>query len=55
LIDQGSSGGALVDAHGALIGICVARIGRSDAGGFGFAVPANVVRALLDQARLRQS
>jgi len=53
LIDQGSSGGALIDAHGNLIGVSVARLGRSDAGGFGFAVPANTVRALLDQARLR--
>jgi S1-C subfamily serine protease len=51
LIDQGSSGGALIDAHGDLIGISVARRGRSDAGGFGFAVPANAVRPLLDQAR----
>jgi hypothetical protein len=31
------------------------RRGRSDAGGFGFAVPANAVRALLDQARLKPS
>jgi S1-C subfamily serine protease len=55
LIDQGSSGGALIDARGDLIGISVARHSRSDAGGFGFAVPANAVRALLDQARLKPS
>jgi S1-C subfamily serine protease len=55
LVDQGSSGGAPIDAQGELIGISVARIGRSDAGGFGFAVPANAVRALLKQTRLKLS
>ena len=52
LIDQGSSGGALINAHGELIAVNVARLGRSDAGGFGFAVPANAIRALLERARL---
>jgi S1-C subfamily serine protease len=53
VIDQGSSGGALINARGELVGVIVAQLGHS--GGFGFAVSVNAVRALLDRARLRLS
>lgn len=55
LIDEGSSGGALIDARGELVGINVARLGHSNGGGLGFAVPANAIHALLDQARRQLS
>jgi S1-C subfamily serine protease len=51
LIDRGDSGGALINMRGELVGINVARIGHSDTGSFGFAVPANAIRGLLARAR----
>lgn len=49
-ITQGSSGGALVNEEGALIGITTA-IGVSDAGaeGIGYATPVEVVRRVVDE------
>ena len=48
-ITRGSSGGALLDAHGRLLGITTA-IGISDVGaeGLGFAVPVNLVERIVD-------
>ena len=48
-ITRGSSGGALVDDHGRLIGITTA-IGISDVGaeGLGFAIPIELVRRITD-------
>ncbi len=52
MIDQGNSGGPLISLRGELVGINVARIGRgSGSGGFGFAVPAGAIRAILASAR----
>jgi S1-C subfamily serine protease len=50
LVDQGSSGGALVSLEGKLLGVVVA---RRDEGrrGFAFAVPSDAVRALRLAAR----
>lgn len=49
-INQGNSGGALVDAEGRLIGINTA-IGSPTGGnvGIGFAVPINLVRSVMEQ------
>lgn len=48
-ITRGSSGGALLDVHGRLLGITTA-IGLSDVGaeGLGFAVPADLVARIVD-------
>lgn len=48
-ITRGSSGGALLDVHGLLLGITTA-IGLSDVGaeGLGFAVPINLVEKIVD-------
>ena len=48
-ITRGSSGGALLDVHGRLLGITTA-IGLSDVGaeGLGFAVPVNLVSQIVD-------
>ncbi|WP_379770394.1 Do family serine endopeptidase [Flaviflagellibacter deserti] len=51
-INQGNSGGALVDMKGQLVGIntsIFSKSGGSD--GIGFAVPASIVRLVLDAAR----
>jgi len=49
-INPGSSGGALVNLHGELVGICTAIIGPSGGNvGVGFAIPANTVRGVMDQ------
>src|SRR3954454_12511503 len=49
-INPGNSGGALVDLRGELIGINTAIIGPSGANvGIGFAVPVNMVRAVMTQ------
>jgi S1-C subfamily serine protease len=51
-INPGNSGGALVDMEGRLLGIntsILTRSGGSD--GIGFAIPANLVRQYVDQAR----
>lgn len=49
-INPGNSGGALVDLHGELIGINTAIVGPSGGNvGIGFAIPANMVRDVMDQ------
>jgi Do/DeqQ family serine protease len=49
-INPGNSGGALIDTKGQLIGINTAIIAPGGGNvGIGFAVPANVVRAVMDQ------
>jgi serine protease Do len=48
-INPGNSGGALVDAEGRLIGINTAILSRSGGNmGIGFAIPANLVRDVMD-------
>jgi serine peptidase DegS len=47
-INVGNSGGALVDASGALVGINTANIGKNiGVEGIGFAIPVNMVRGVL--------
>ena len=49
-INQGNSGGALVDANGRLIGINTAIFSESGGNqGVGFAVPANLARSVMEQ------
>src|SRR5436189_5362011 len=49
-INPGNSGGALVNTRGELIGINTAILSRSGGNqGVGFAVPANMVRSVMDQ------
>ena len=50
-INQGNSGGALVDTHGDLIGINTAILSGETGGnqGIGFAIPANLARSEMDQ------
>jgi len=49
-INPGNSGGALVNLRGELIGINTAIIGPAGGNvGIGFAVPANIARAVMDQ------
>ncbi|MCA0401252.1 MAG: DegQ family serine endoprotease [Proteobacteria bacterium] len=51
-INPGNSGGALVDMAGRVIGINTAIFSRSGGShGIGFAIPANMVRAVLESAR----
>lgn len=51
-INPGNSGGALVDMEGKLVGINTAILSRSGgSNGIGFAVPANLVAAVVKQAR----
>jgi Do/DeqQ family serine protease len=51
-INPGNSGGALIDMSGRLIGINTAIFSRSGgSNGIGFAIPSNMVRAVIDQAR----
>lgn len=51
-INPGNSGGALIDMQGRLIGINSAIYSRSGgSNGIGFAIPSNMVRAVLEQAR----
>ena len=51
-INPGNSGGALVDMSGRLIGINTAIFSRSGgSNGIGFAIPANMVRAVVDAAK----
>jgi Do/DeqQ family serine protease len=50
-INPGNSGGALVDMDGRLVGINTAILSRSRGShGIGFAIPANVVRLVVDAA-----
>jgi serine protease Do len=50
-INQGNSGGALVNTNGELIGINSQIIGGQTGGniGIGFAIPSNMVRSVMDQ------
>jgi serine protease DegQ len=49
-IYPGSSGGALVNLQGNLVGICTAfRGSRNNAPGMGFAIPVNMARSIADQ------
>ncbi|MCI5075957.1 DegQ family serine endoprotease [Oricola sp.] len=51
-INPGNSGGALIGMSGKLIGINSAIFSRSGgSNGIGFAIPSNMVRAVIDQAR----
>lgn len=51
-INPGNSGGALIDMQGRLIGINTAIFSRSGgSNGIGFAIPSNMVRAVVEQAR----
>jgi len=51
-INPGNSGGALIDMHGNLIGINTAIFSRSGgSNGIGFAIPANMVKAVVDAAK----
>ncbi|MGH6761579.1 MAG: DegQ family serine endoprotease [Phyllobacterium sp.] len=51
-INPGNSGGALVDMNGQLIGINTAIYSRSGGSiGIGFAIPSNMVKAVVDTAR----
>ena len=51
-INPGNSGGALVDIQGRLIGINTAIFSQSGGShGIGFAIPASMVRAVVDSAR----
>lgn len=50
-INPGNSGGALVDVDGRLVGINTAILSRSGgSNGIGFAIPANLVRSVVEQA-----
>jgi serine protease DegS len=50
-INLGNSGGALIDAHGDLIGINTAVLNRDNGGpeGIGFAIPVNLLRGVMEQ------
>lgn len=51
-INPGNSGGALVDMNGALVGINTAILTRSGgSNGIGFAIPANLVKTVVQQAK----
>ncbi|MDJ1157272.1 DegQ family serine endoprotease [Chelatococcus sp. SYSU_G07232] len=51
-INPGNSGGALVDMHGRVVGINTAIFSRSGGShGIGFAIPASMVRVVVDSAR----
>lgn len=47
-INQGNSGGALVNAYGQVIGINAAKSGEVGVEGMGFAIPANDAKAVVD-------
>ncbi len=52
-INPGNSGGALVDMQGRLVGINTQIVTRSGgSNGIGFAIPANLVRQVVEQAEL---
>lgn len=51
-INPGNSGGALVDMQGRLVGINTAILTRSGgSNGIGFAIPANLVKTVVEQAK----
>ena len=52
-INPGNSGGALIDVNGALVGVNTSLLTRSGgSNGIGFAIPAGLVKAFVEQARL---
>ncbi|PYG30334.1 trypsin-like peptidase domain-containing protein [Pelagimonas varians] len=52
-INPGNSGGALIDIHGALIGVNTSILTKSGgSNGIGFAIPSALVGSFVDQARL---
>jgi serine peptidase DegS len=52
-INAGNSGGALVNAHGELVGINTAILAQdSGTEGIGFAIPVDLVRGVVDQIKL---
>ena len=54
-INPGNSGGALINMAGQLVGINTAIFSRSGGSiGIGFAIPSNMVRAVVEAARRRQ-
>ncbi len=55
-INPGNSGGALIDVNGELVGINTAIFSRSGgSNGIGFAIPANMVRSVVEAARIGKS
>ena len=54
-INLGNSGGALIDAHGNLVGINTAVLNSAYGGpeGIGFAIPVNLVRGVMEQILVR--
>ncbi len=51
-INPGNSGGALIDMNGRLVGINTAIYSRSGgSNGIGFAIPANIVRSVVESAK----
>lgn len=48
-INPGSSGGALINAHGQLVGINTAIFSQSGSSGIGFAIPAKLARDVMSQ------
>ena len=54
-INLSNSGGALIDAHGDLVGINTAVLNRAYGGpeGIGFAIPVNLVRGVMEQIMKR--
>jgi serine protease DegS len=54
-INLGNSGGALINAHGELVGINTAVLNRAAGGpeGIGFAIPINLVRGVMEQILTR--
>src|ERR1051326_6872533 len=48
-INQGNSGGALVNTNGDLIGINSQILGGQTGGSIGFAIPSNMVKTVMDQ------
>ncbi len=49
-INPGNSGGALIDLHGRLVGVNTAILSRGGGNiGIGFAIPANMIQAVVDQ------
>ncbi|AQS41505.1 MAG: Protease Do [Candidatus Tokpelaia hoelldobleri] len=51
-INPGNSGGALIDTHGHLIGVNTAIYSRSGGSiGIGFAIPANLVRVVMESVK----
>lgn len=56
-LNQGNSGGALINARGELVGINTAVIRRTEGGevatGLGFALPANQIRPLVEEIQQR--